>query len=296
MNWYVKSAGQLVLSKLPFGVQINDFLSNLVGEQRHLDRHVERRLPVILRLINIARDHHELGGTQVVEMGTGWAPLFPVLAGVCSAWCTTFDVTRYLKPERLRKVLVTLRGHSATIADSLGIAEDSVRGRFDKSLSEDRPSTVDAMLEPFSVTYRAPVDSTSLPLDAGAVDVYFSNLVLTHIPIDILKRVLAESNRVLADNGIALHRMKFRNVELLKYSTAFFDRFVNSTINYNNRLQAPQFKELFDAAGFELIDSREQIDDQQLARLARIQVAEEFRGMSGDELATAVLIGVWKKD
>ena len=295
MNWYVKSAGQRMLSKLPFGVRLNDLISNLVGEQRHFDRHVTRRLPVITRLVNIAREHRGFDRGEIAEIGTGWAPLWPVLSGLCGARCNTFDVTRYLKPRRLQQVLETLRANTDTISSDLGIGADAVRGRFDGALAPEAAGSLEKMLEPFGATYHAPVDTTHLDVADNSFGLCFSNLVLTHIPVAILEKVLAEFYRVLAPGGIALHRMKFRSVELLKYSSTFWDRYLNSAISYNNRLHSPQFKTLFADAGYELVDAIEQIDEKQLEQLDHVHVAEEFRSMTREELATSVLIGVWRK-
>jgi len=182
-----------------------------------------------------------------------------------------------------------------TISDKLGVGAEEVSARFEVALESEAADSVEKMFEVFGARYYAPVDTTQMPFEDNTFGMCFSNLVLTHIPLEILQKVLAESLRILVKDGIAIHRMKFNDVDMLKYSSIFWDRYLNSPISYNNRLYVQQIKDIFAEVGYELIDSVENVDKGQIERLDHIEVAEEFRGMSREELATRVFIGIWRK-
>jgi SAM-dependent methyltransferase len=305
MRWYVKAAAQLVLSTIPGGLRINSALSRRFGEQRQPEEHVVNRLDVLLRLVRTARQHADLGrDPAVIELGTGWAPVLPVLLGLAGAETWTYDVTRLLVGENVRRTLSVLEGHAETIAAELGAPAQAIRAR----LSELSTGVhgVDRLLAGLGVRYAAPVDTTRLPLDDGAVQVCMSNLVLAHIPPDILPRVIHESFRVLSDGGVAVHRIRMsdefaggdprvHNMNFLRYPWSFWDRFANTKIKYLNRLRCSQYKAIFADAGFELVESREAIDRQALEGIRTMKLAREFRQMAPEDLATSIMVGVWRK-
>lgn len=306
MRWYVKATIQYVLSKIPGGLRINEALSRRVGEQARLAEHASDRLGVLLRFIATAGKHVDFTSHPVaVEIGTGWAPLLPTLLGFAGAHTQTFDVNRFLVPDNIRTTLAIIRDHASTIASELGCSAASITSAIDSATNPSN-TQVDAMLSHFDVTYTAPADAMALPLHDASVDLYVSNLVFAHIPPEVLPRVLAEMRRVLKDGGIALHRIRMsdefaggdprvHDMNFLKFSTSLWNRFANTRIKYNNRLRCSQYKNAFSAAGFELVESEENVSKGGLEGLKTMKVAEEFRSFELEDLATSLMVGVWRK-
>lgn len=307
MRWYVKAAIQYVLSKMPGGLRLNEALSRRMGEQARLGEHASDRLGVVLRLIRTASQHVDFAhGPAVVEIGTGWAPLLPILLGLAGGRTHTYDLNRFLVPENIRTTLTTLREHAAEIATEFGSEVGAITTLIDAALASADGGRVEPMLEPFKVVYSAPSNATALPLPDGSVDMYVSNLVMAHIPPEVLPRLLAEMRRALKDGGIALHRIRMsdefaggdprsHDMNFLRFSNGFWNRFANTRIKYNNRLRCSQYKQAFSDAGFELVESDERISQSGLAGLKSMKVAKEFESFDLEDLATSLMVGVWKK-
>jgi SAM-dependent methyltransferase len=304
MRWYLKAAAQLVLSTIPGGIRINDALSQRFGEQRQLEEHVVDRLGVLLRLIRKVRQHADFERDPVaVEIGTGWAPVLPVLLGLAGVETRTFDVNRLLVEKNVRRTLSALADHSDAIAAELGVPAEPIRSRLTEPPGSDG---VGGLLAALGARYAAPVDTTRLPLEDGSVQVCISNLVLAHIPPSILSGVIREMYRVLCRGGVALHRIRMsdefasgdprvHNMNFLRYPWWFWDGFANTKIKYLNRLRCSQYKAAFADAGFELVESEEAIDRKALEGVRTMRLAEEFRQGSPEDLATSLMVGVWSK-
>jgi ubiquinone/menaquinone biosynthesis C-methylase UbiE len=307
MRWYVKATIQYVLSKMPGGMRVNEALSRRMGEQARLREHATDRLGVLLRLVQMSRQHIDFTDEPTaVEIGTGWAPLLPMLLGLAGARVHTFDINRFLVPENIRTTLTILRAHAAMTAAELGTSEETIIRTIDSAAASANAAGVAPMLEPFNVTYSAPTDATALPVDDGSADIYVSNLVMAHIPPEVLPRLLAEMRRVLKDGGIAAHRIRMsdelagadprsHDMNFLKFSSSFWNRFANTRIKYNNRLRCSQYKQAFGDAGFQLLESKETISKTGLAGLKSMKVAKEFQSFELEDLATSLMVAVWKK-
>jgi SAM-dependent methyltransferase len=307
MRWYVKASIQWILSRLPGGLRINEALSRRMGEQADLSIHVTDRLGVLLKLIRTAGRHIDFSkGPVAAEVGTGWAPLLPILLGFAGARTLTFDVNRFLVPANIRTTLTILGKHSQTVATELGCTIDDVYQRIESALTQPANAPVEALLEPFHVTYTAPVTGRPFPLEEGSLDMFVSNLVLAHVPADVMPDFIREMHRVMKDGAIAVHRIRMsdefaggdprvHDMNFLRFSSKFWNRFANTRIKYNNRLRCSQYKKAFEECGFELLESEENVSQEGLEGLKSMQIADEFQGFELEDLATALMLGVWRK-
>lgn len=306
MRWYVKATIQYILSNTPGGVRANETLSRLFGEQANLEEHVSDRLGVLLRLIRTSGNHIDFSKKPVaIEIGTGWAPILPILLGLSGVRTRTFDVNQFLVPENIRTTLRVLKEHSESVAEELGLSVVDVVSKIDSALESASDASVDTLLAPFDVVYTAPTDATSLPLDDHSVDLYMTNLVFYHIPREMLPEVLGEMRRVLKEDGITVNRIRMsdefasgdprvHDMNFLKFSTSFWDRFANTRIKYNNRVRCSQYKALFEEAGFKLLETEESVSREGLAGLKTMKLAKEFRALEPEDLATSLMVGVWQ--
>lgn len=307
MRWYVKAAIQYILAVLPGGMRVNDALSRRIGELSQMDEHVADRLGVLLKLVNTSARHVDFASKPIaVEIGTGWTPLLPILLGLKGATVHTFDINRFLVAGNIRRMLDILRHHTPAIASSLDLSEEDINSRINEALDSAASGSVNSILQPFNVIYTAPSDATVLPIETHSVDLYVSNLVCAHIPRPLIPEVLAETGRVLKDGAHAIHRIrlsdelaaadpKSHELNFLKFPSPFYQRFINTRIKYLNRLRCSEWKKAFADAGFELVASEEDVSRTGLEHLKTMKLAPEFQGFEHKDLATTLIVGVWRK-
>jgi hypothetical protein len=146
-------------------------------------------------------------------------------------------------------------------------------------------------------SYRAPFNTLQLPYADGEADLVISNLVLQCIPRDLLKPVLAESLRVLRPGGLAIHRVRMtdeyaandrrrNHLEYLQYPDHTWNRWCCHRLKHQNRLRASQFVAIFEEleCSCRLVDRC--VDHDSIPVLQRLSLAEQFRRLDLEDLAT----------
>jgi SAM-dependent methyltransferase len=151
----------------------------------------------------------------------------------------------------------------AEIADAAGESPATVRARF---LKLRRSRNLGELLGRSRIEYFAPADARATGLEPDSIDLVYSNSVLEHVPPEVIRGLMKESFRVLKPGGLALHNVGCNDhyaffdksisfVNYLQYEERSW-RLWNNSLQYQNRLRAPEFEELAAAAGFEVIYKR----------------------------------------
>jgi SAM-dependent methyltransferase len=155
---------------------------------------------------------------------------------------------------------------------------------------------VDELRRLHGITYRAPCDARSTTLRTGSIDVITSTNTLEHIPPGDIRGILAECHRILADDGLLSFQIDYEDhysffdrrisgYNFLRYSDAAW-RVWNPDLHYQNRLRHRDYREMIEAAGFEILDEhRRDGDAVERAALRALRLAPRFHGYREDELA-----------
>ncbi|MDW8443023.1 MAG: class I SAM-dependent methyltransferase [Acetobacteraceae bacterium] len=230
-------------------------------------------------------------GARLLEFGTGWLPLIPLLfhlAGVREMVLT--DVERLMDTETiaLAKRRVLERGDE--VARALGIEKDELAGRLTR----------------FQFEYRVPwlPETTSAEL----VDLVLSRAVFEHVPIDELRTFLAAFFRILRPGGFACHlidnsdhwqhgvpaasRVGFLAFE--EHSWLWRLAQLNRQA-WQNRLRHSDYRSLFRATGFDVVLERGEPDARALADLATLPLASRFACYTPEDLAVLTSVFVMRK-
>ena len=118
-------------------------------------------------------------GRVVLEVGSGWWPIIPLMMRLAGAHRVYLvDTQRLLDVQLLRGIAGKLREHADAIAVRLGADAAYVRAMLD--CPDDAPLA--ELLEHFRLVYLAPADATALALDDGSIDIAISRAVFEHIP------------------------------------------------------------------------------------------------------------------
>lgn len=291
MWWQIKWAKNAAFGLLPFA-----------GAVRRLKRRL-RPYPTDVpgwtleegfRLLDLLRESGcEVRGATVLEIGTGWRPIIPLLFSLAGASrMVLVDMQRLMDGATFAGTVTSLAIHAADVAAHLGLDEPAVR----RSL--DAPSGgLPELLARFRMEYHAPCDLVSGSLPEGGFDGAVSRAVLEHVPPDILRSLFRRVFRLLRPGGWTCHAVdnsdhwshgdsRLSRVNFLRHSDrlfAFLNRF--NPLDYQNRLRHPEYVGLLRDAGFDVIVSRSVPEPKALDDLKTFALADRFRAFSEEDLA-----------
>lgn len=294
MDWRIKAVIQGMLSLTPGGTAANDWLQRQTGGRKNIDGHIRAKVrnDWLVHMRHLDQLGIDLRGQHMVEVGTGWLPVMPLcfaLAGV--GRCYTMDLRRHLSPQAVLLTVQYLAPYLAEIAQASGQDEQAVRARWQ---AWSRLSDGEAVLKDAGVSYMAPADATACGLDAGSVDMVFSNSVLEHVPASVLDALMVETHRILKPGGLALHSVncgdhyayfdrQITPIHYLRFSERAWRKW-NNDLQYQNRLRPVDFVESARKAGLDVILDTHKPRPELLAKLPSMPIDEAFRRYPAEQL------------
>jgi len=291
MRWQIKWAKNAVFGILPF----QGSLRRLARRLRPYPTDVPPwTLEEGLRLVEMLREAGaSLREAQVVEVGSGWRPIIPllfVLAG--AARVVMVDTQRLMDAATFAGTVENLKRHARLLADRLGEDERTVR-----EFLTSPPVDLAESLRRFRMEYHAPCDLIASGLPEGQFDIVASRAVLEHVPPEVLRPLLGRMFRLLRPGGVTCHAVdnsdhwshgdrRLSRVNFLRFSDRSFG-FLNwfNPLDYQNRLRHPEYAELLRHAGFVVVLERSTPEPQALEDLKSLPVAAGFRRFAPDDLA-----------
>jgi SAM-dependent methyltransferase len=284
------------MSALPASERVNYLF------QRHLSRSLPASEAAFRRKFERAVAHlgaYERHGPPrpvseavLYEFGAGWdlaVPLAYWSLGVERQ--VLVDIHANFRLELVNGTLERLR--------SLGPELEAVAGR--ELRAPEAIGSAEELETRFGIRYVAPRDARASGFDAASIDLVTSTNTLEHIPAADIPPILAECRRLLRPNGLVSSRIDLadhysyfdRNLSpwsFLRYDDARW-RWLNSDLLHQNRLRRPDYLGAFAEAGLEVVEEvASRPDEAGLATLARLEVAERFRGYELDDLAVTALV------
>lgn len=201
---------------------------------------------------------------RAMELGTGWHPVVPLalaLAGVDEV--LSID----------RSSLVRAANVSAVLRMFIEAADD---GRLAERCTVRRPDRLEIMRSLASEAEVAAArlaglgvaflvgDARGTDLPPASINLFTSNNTLEHIPPEVLLDILAESRRLAAPGAVLSHFVDLSDhyshfdgslspYNFLRYSDSQW-RLLNNRLVFQNRLRVAGYRQLFSAAGLDLVD------------------------------------------
>jgi hypothetical protein len=296
-KWIIKAIVQKAISYLPMSGRINYFFQkHVTGGVCLTDEHFGLKL-------QHARDHlqnmktygsyHE--NNAILELGTGWYPVVPVLFFLTSAGkVTSIDIQRWMTNKTQQLTLLKFKEWR-----DRGLLSDLLQ-----EMDQERWNLLmDAALNPCrydreginNLIGLTPLvqDARNLDLDSGSIDFICSNNTLEHIPETILRNILHEFRRLLKPSGTMSHFIDMSDhfahfdsritiYNFLKYSRKRWN-LIDNKIQPQNRLRFRDYKELYREAGLPV--TGEILRPGNPEEVARIRIHPEFSGYTPVELA-----------
>jgi SAM-dependent methyltransferase len=220
---------------------------------------------------------------DILEFGTGWLPIIPILyqlAGARRLFLT--DVERLMDSHTIALAACVVRDHAAIVAAGLGLTEAELH---------------DALRRPLAATYLVPWR----PEDTAShsVDIIMSRTVLEHVPLRSLEHLVAEWDRILRPTGAMCHTIDnsdhwqhrdrtLSRVNFLRYDEGnlFWRLACANPQNYQNRLRHSDYLDLFGRGGWTAVRAEGDVDAQALDDVRKMPLAAPFRSRPVEDLAT----------
>ncbi len=273
-----------------------------VGSLRHFNiaNRVKNGMIILNSLVKVGYD---LRDKQVVEYGTGWAPILPLFFWLCGLkHCHTYDVSRLL-----RKHLVV---ESARQLVDFCSSDQAKNWKNQEKILPERVARLRHMvsarkdatdiLQQCGLHYHAPMDATRTGLPDHSIDLVFSNLVLGHVPTATVGKLIAEASRLLHPKGVTIHLIDLSDqfsgsdasisqINFLQFSKEEFAKF-NTPFCYQNRLRASEIKHVFVEQKLKVINWQPTIDTNSEQHRQRLTLHPDFARFAPDDLCTTSVL------
>lgn len=300
MKWTTKALIQRVLSRVPAGEKIYYIGQFQVGRLRHFK--VDSKVQQGRRLLDSCNKAGvSIAGQRTVEIGTGWAPVIPLLFWLLrQKECHTYDTSELLSPslviESAKQLLALSNGEDFELGVGESRNEFEARRQLLRELVDSRVSGYD-ILQQCNIHYHAPVDAANTNLADKSVDVVYSNTVLEHIPQYEVDRLFVESYRILRPGGYILHLIDMSDhfahsdrsistINFLQFSEASFSQY-NSRFLYQNRLRMSAWRQMIVNNGFQIIRWQTNINKDAMNQLPLLHLDKSFGHFSAEEVCTS---------
>lgn len=229
-------------------------------------------------------------GKAVLEFGSGWNPILPLVLRLAGATHVTLtDQERLLDRALVIQAMDAVTGEWPRIRDALSRPEKAAQ-----VLQVDRTLELPGLLAALGLDYLVPFDPAAVP--GGSIDIIVSRAVLEHVPETVLPDMLAQFRRMLAPGGFMLHRIDMSDhwehadksisrLNFLRYSDAVWRLTQFNPQNVQNRLRRIDYVRMFERAGFRDVSATGEPHGPSLAALGDLALAPRFRETPAEELA-----------
>jgi SAM-dependent methyltransferase len=299
MQWKLKAAIQTVLSRVPAGSRIYRKLQDVSGSSRFdFEDHYSRKRNFLRRA---AEQGLPIAGRKLLEIGTGWHPLLPLLLYLLDSKTVTIDINPWMTMESLQQTLKALRKNAARVAEDFSLDRETVEARLDALLEKCKAGQpMEQILRSAGIEYGLGVDASRTSYPDDEFDYIVSSNLMEHVPAEIIRGIVRESRRILKPGGVHLHHINpgdhfadedtangITTANFLKYSARKWYWIGGSGLAYHNRLRCVDFVRIFEEQGFEIVFHRDLTDKTALEALAsgKLKPHADFAGYTNEELA-----------
>jgi hypothetical protein len=232
-----------------------------------------------------------------LDLGAGWFPSIPVtFYALGTAQQYLVDVTPHMTAEAVVNAVESFRTAACQIKTKFARMPEA----------PERGLSLARTLEPFGMVYAAPYEELAREIK-GSVGFVTATSMLFHMTRGVLKSVFDSVHGLLKPGGFFLGQHYLRQpiddftmrkapFFALRYPDWFWENITRSPMMYYNRLKARDYRELLEAAGFEIVCM--EIDDappEERALLDRARIHPMFDRYSRDELAAKYLFFAARK-
>jgi len=309
MNWKVKAFVQKCISVLPERLSFEIYFQM----QRHFGRLKKPFNPInppsggisegIRFLEKIQNAGYTYRDKVFFEVGTGWVALVPLTYWLSGAKkIITMDLNPWLRKELVKESISFIANNHDKIKIVMGDFLDEERLTALTEFNKRKKFDINEYLTFCHIEYISPGDAKKTSLLNDTIDYHTSSAVFEHIPLNELKEILNEGNRIVKKDGLFIHDIDYGDhyapidigitpIHFLRYSEEEHKKFIHR-FHYVNRLRHDDFMELFKSVGhkFLTIDPHKNENVEIMLNKGEIVLDKKFISKSNDILS---ITGSW---
>lgn len=292
MYWQVRFLRNAISGLIPFTENLRKLKRKLPAYPVSVD---EWTLEQGIKQIKILRSlGYEIRGKRVMEIGTGWQPIIPLLLSLSGAErIFLIDIQKLLDARAFFSTVNGLVPHLTKISERLRVK----RHDLEKASNIQAGKPLSYYLEYFNMEYRAPCDILTAYLPHKSIDLIISRSVLEHIRPHLLRRLFVAFSPLLKNDGRMFHIVdnsdhwehgdkRISRLNFLKFGERLFSLICSfNRLDYQNRLRHFEYIAMLKASGFQIDFSKSPIDKKALNDLNHLNLSPRFRGIPKEELA-----------
>ena len=230
-------------------------------------------------------------GADILEFGSGWLPVIPLLFRLAGAKTVTLtDQERLMDGRLIEDAITIIRDHNGFIAQRLH--------KDIKAVNFGEPSTgagLESKLLFYGLKYLVPFSPSVIP--DSSMDIVTSRAVLEHVPERLLNDFMRQFRRMLKPEGAMCHTIDMSDhwehldksigrINFLRYSDWVWNMTCLNPQNFQNRLRRIDYVQMMEQNEFKIIKLIGEPDARALIDFDSMRVASKFNGLSREEAAT----------
>lgn len=274
-------------------------IGNTLGQKKRQDRPIQPYyFERVKRNVTLTRNFGMFQGGKMLEVGTGWMHWEAVTTRLFFDFeATLYDVWDNRQFAAMRRYLRGLRAALATGELQLEENPGQAIAMIDEICAFEDFQQVYARLG-FEYVMDPMGELASLPDDT--YDVVISAGVLEHVGRESAPRIIRAMSRVLKPGGYCIHSINITDhlylydrtaspKQYLSYSEAQWKRLFENEVQYINRIQRPEWFQIFSGFGFELVQESSDFRD-----IGAIPIAPQFAGLAEKDRNCLTLNAVFR--
>jgi len=234
-----------------------------------------------LQQISLLRNNGQAIDGIVLEFGSGWLPLIPILFHIAGAQKIIMTDVERLMDKKTTNIACKI------------IIENCKK----VSAALDTPThVVTKKIENFDFEYIVPFNIKEIPDES--IDLIISRAVFEHIPHNQVASLFSAFRRIIKPNGSMCHVIdnsdhaehqdkSISRLNFLQFESNDFWWRVNciNQQNYQNRLRHNDYLTLLRNTGWDVVQEIGEPDNRALRDLPTLKLASEYRGKTPEDLA-----------
>lgn len=232
----------------------------------------------------------------VVEIGTGWMPILPLIFRMAGASeIISLDLNRLMDVHTFRAGLKYVRENLERIVVQEG--RDPSMFYTGRLIHPSRMESMADLCRRSGISYRAPADF--LDLQPRSCDYIVSRTVLEHIPDRIIPQIFDHAKKVLKPGGMMCHwidmsdHFEFTNkslsrLDFLRYSEREWAVRAAQPGRFQNRLRRFEYVRMLEQNGWEVLSVSGKPHAKSLEDLKTMQIAAPYTNIPHEELSVLV--------
>jgi SAM-dependent methyltransferase len=263
---YVMAAAALKLfSSSPRTKQVYRLLGNTIGQRGRIKQGLSREyVERAKKILEMCEKYRAIqNGDKLLEIGTGWLHWeSTILRLFYDVEITLFDVWDNRQFGSYQRYLEQL---DEVIDGELAMSALQHKRVHTLLRTIQRANSFDEVYDLLGFRYVVNPSGTLEKFQDHAFTVIFSSNVLEHVERSILPKFIRDFHRLLKPGGHSIHQIDLgdhlayydSSVSLknyLRYSAKTWRRYFENDVQYFNLVQRPEWLDIFQEAGFELVE------------------------------------------